>query len=84
LACQDQFLANNPLDVKEGDEHALDFALRLSHFFREVQKFDVVPLLDPLRNLISPDTQLQIKERQMSAIPLSCVKFCTLDPKTCK
>jgi hypothetical protein len=29
LACQDEFLANNPLDVKENDEQALDFALHL-------------------------------------------------------
>jgi hypothetical protein len=34
LACQDEFLLNNPLDVKENDEHALDFALHLSRLFR--------------------------------------------------
>jgi hypothetical protein len=27
LVCQDEFFVNNPLDVKENDEHALDFAL---------------------------------------------------------
>jgi hypothetical protein len=32
LACQDEFFVNNPLDVKENDEHALDFALHLSPF----------------------------------------------------
>jgi hypothetical protein len=26
LACQDEFFANNALDVKESDEHALEFA----------------------------------------------------------
>jgi hypothetical protein len=30
LACQDEFFVNNPLDVKENNEHALDFALHLS------------------------------------------------------
>jgi hypothetical protein len=34
LACQDEFFVNNPLDVKENDEHAVDFALQLSHLFR--------------------------------------------------
>jgi hypothetical protein len=29
LACQDQFFVNNPLDVKENDEHAHEFALHL-------------------------------------------------------
>jgi hypothetical protein len=27
LACQDEIFVNNPLHVKENDEHALDFAL---------------------------------------------------------
>jgi hypothetical protein len=27
LACQDEFFVNNPLDVEESDEHALNFAL---------------------------------------------------------
>jgi hypothetical protein len=27
MACQDEFFVNNPLDVKENDDHALDFAL---------------------------------------------------------
>jgi hypothetical protein len=30
LGCQDKFFVNNPLDVKESDEPALDFALHLS------------------------------------------------------
>jgi hypothetical protein len=34
LACQDDFFVNNALNVKENDEHALDFALHLSHFFQ--------------------------------------------------
>jgi hypothetical protein len=34
LACQDEFFVNNSLDVKENDEHALDFALHLSRLFR--------------------------------------------------
>jgi hypothetical protein len=33
MACQDEVFVNNPLDVKENDEHALDFAFRLSHLF---------------------------------------------------
>jgi hypothetical protein len=31
LACQDELFVNHPLDAKENDEHALDFALHLSH-----------------------------------------------------
>jgi hypothetical protein len=27
LACQEEFFVNNPLDIKENDEHALDFGL---------------------------------------------------------
>jgi hypothetical protein len=27
LACQDKFFINNPFDVKENDDHALDFDL---------------------------------------------------------
>jgi hypothetical protein len=34
LAYQDEFLANNPLDVKENDEHTLDFALHLPRLFQ--------------------------------------------------
>jgi hypothetical protein len=34
LACQNKFFVNNPLDVKENDEHALDLALHLSHLFQ--------------------------------------------------
>jgi hypothetical protein len=33
LACQDEFFVKNPSDVKENDEHALDYALHLSHLF---------------------------------------------------
>jgi hypothetical protein len=29
-----EFFVNKPLDVKENDEHALDFALQLSHLSR--------------------------------------------------
>jgi hypothetical protein len=32
-ACLEAFFVYNPLDVKENVEHALDFALHLSHFF---------------------------------------------------
>jgi hypothetical protein len=32
---------NNPLDVKENDEHAFDFALRLSHFFLVSGEFEL-------------------------------------------
>jgi hypothetical protein len=30
LVCQDEFFVNNPLDVKENDEHALGFVIHLS------------------------------------------------------
>jgi hypothetical protein len=31
LAGQEEFFLSNPLDVKENDEHAIDFALHPSH-----------------------------------------------------
>jgi hypothetical protein len=34
LACTDKFFMNNHLDVKENDEHALDFILHLYHICR--------------------------------------------------
>jgi hypothetical protein len=34
LACQDEFFVNDPLDVKENDEHAHGFALHISHLFQ--------------------------------------------------
>jgi hypothetical protein len=34
LACQDEFFVNNPLDVKESDEHALDFPFTCLALFR--------------------------------------------------
>jgi hypothetical protein len=34
LACQDEFIVNNLLNVTENDEHALDLALHLSRLFR--------------------------------------------------
>jgi hypothetical protein len=34
LAFQDEIFVSNPLDAKENDEHALDFALHLSRLFR--------------------------------------------------
>jgi hypothetical protein len=34
LGLQDEFFVNNPLDVKENDEHALNFAFHLSRLFR--------------------------------------------------
>jgi hypothetical protein len=33
LACQDELFMNNLLVAKENYEHALDFALHLSHLF---------------------------------------------------
>jgi hypothetical protein len=34
LACQDEFFVNIPLDVKENEQHALEFALQLSRLFQ--------------------------------------------------
>jgi hypothetical protein len=34
LGCQGEFFVNNPHDVKESDEHALDFALHLCRLSR--------------------------------------------------
>jgi hypothetical protein len=39
LTCQKEFFVNNPLDVKENDEHALDFALHLSCLFFGLSQF---------------------------------------------
>jgi hypothetical protein len=36
MACQGELFENNPLDVKENHEHALDFALHRSHLFRSL------------------------------------------------
>jgi hypothetical protein len=51
LACQDKFFVNNPLDVKENDEHALDFAHHLSCLFwsRWIWTFPLGGLLLSLR-----------------------------------
>jgi hypothetical protein len=40
LACQHEFFVNNPLDIKENDEHAFDFAFHLSHLFSVSVSFD--------------------------------------------
>jgi hypothetical protein len=34
LACHGEFFVNNQLDIKQNDEHALDFALHLSRLYR--------------------------------------------------
>jgi hypothetical protein len=39
LACQGKFFMDNPLDVKENEEHVLDFALHLSHLFCGLVEF---------------------------------------------
>jgi hypothetical protein len=52
-------------------------------FFEICTKFDAVPLSDPLRNRISPDTQLQIKGRKEGEYPPSCENVYTLTPKIC-
>jgi hypothetical protein len=89
-----ELFTNNPIDVQENYEHALDLALHLTplfsvsvnldslctahafvpeHLSNHCQclcrtfseictKFDAVPLLDPSRNRIRPDTLLQIKK----------------------
>jgi hypothetical protein len=44
-------------------------------------KLDAVPLSNPSRNRINPDTGLQIKECKKSARPPSCVKYCTVTHK---
>jgi hypothetical protein len=51
LAYQGEFLVNNPLDVKENDEHALDFPLHLSRPFqsRQIWAFPLRGLLLCLR-----------------------------------
>jgi hypothetical protein len=36
LACQDEFFVNIPHDVKENDEHALNFVLHLSRLFQSL------------------------------------------------
>jgi hypothetical protein len=51
-------------------------------FFEIWTNFNAVPLWDPLRNLIRPDTRLQIKGNKKSECPHSCMKFCKLAPST--
>jgi hypothetical protein len=46
-------------------------------------KLFAVPLSDPSRNRIRPDTRLKIKERKKSALLSSFVKFCSLTPNIC-
>jgi hypothetical protein len=50
LACQEELFVTDPLDVKENDEHALDFAFHLSHIFRSrrVWTFSVQHMLSSL------------------------------------
>jgi hypothetical protein len=36
MACQGEFFVNNPLNVRDNEEHALDFALHLSPFLVSV------------------------------------------------
>jgi hypothetical protein len=38
-ACQNEFFMKNPHDVKENEEHALDFTLHLSHPFKSLGEF---------------------------------------------
>jgi hypothetical protein len=33
LACQDEFFVNNPFEVKENNEHSLDFVFHLYRLF---------------------------------------------------
>jgi hypothetical protein len=37
FACQDKFSLNDPFDVEENDEHAIDFPLHLSRLFSLVE-----------------------------------------------
>jgi hypothetical protein len=53
--------------------------LRLT-LFNIYTNFNAVPLSDPSRNRIRPDTRLQIKGRKKSTRSPSCVKICTLTP----
>jgi hypothetical protein len=40
LTCQYELFMNNPLDVKENDEHAIDFALHLSRLLFGLSEFE--------------------------------------------
>jgi hypothetical protein len=56
----------------------------LHHILSEIcTTFDVHSLLDPSLNHIRPDTYLQMKGCEISARPLSCMKFCALTPRMC-
>jgi hypothetical protein len=64
----------NALDVKENNEHALDFDLHLSTICQDLHrtfseictKFDAVPSSHPLQNRMRPDTQLQRMDVKIS------------------
>jgi hypothetical protein len=50
LACREAFFVNNPLEVKEIYEHALDFALRVSRLFRSLSVWAFLVRLVRLSN----------------------------------
>jgi hypothetical protein len=85
LASQNDFFVKSPLDIKESDEHALDFSLHFplgglllcvraitinpalitndnhgqeNYFVAQMWNTFVVPLSDPSRNRIRPDSRL--------------------------
>jgi hypothetical protein len=56
--------------------------LRLT-FSQICTQFDAVPLSERYRNRIRPVSPLEIKGRKKLALPLSCLKVCTLTRNIC-
>jgi hypothetical protein len=75
LACQDELFVNNHLDVKENDEHALDFTLHMSCLFRSpwVCTFRVRLMLSSLNAYIIIARLSEVSEVciKFDAVPLS-------------
>jgi hypothetical protein len=82
LACQDEFffMANNPLNVKENVELALDFALYITCLaFFDVSVFGLATNTPVLLMLSFMNACLIIAMVSFSLFP----RFCVLTPKIC-
>jgi hypothetical protein len=68
LAYQNKFFLNNPLDIKENYEHALDFALRLSPF--SICREPSMPFKHPCTaHAVSPNACLIIVRVSVALFP---------------
>jgi hypothetical protein len=82
LAYQDKFFVNNPLDVKENDEHALEFVLHLSRFFGlsenghfHWEEFCIVSVITVHPALVTSDNARQEGLRLPQNLVQACCSF---------